>query len=381
MPDCSQGLKVKQRFSVPSRVAWAPSPFSLAVALRNPRSGQEIEAEAPRPATQELFRFDFRGLQDGVDVMARRKNFSKMPTFAEMKASEEKAQQDFFASINQLEFTDEGYPCKVPVFYRKQAGILGIFPARTRALQKALPKDPGLKPVKLFPGVSPLIIFSLQSLDTDIAPYNSILVIIPIRNPDFVGYFSPLDLLPGFELVRQGLIRRKQHWFVWRIPDDSYISYKLGYDFFGMPKFAADLTWEDQGEHILYTCADQGEKILAMRARKIHAPQRGKGIEIASLAYFYRDKLPMTEECRVLVKRGAVSLRPDHLALDLGESHPMAQELREVLITTRPLCSAYLPDTNLIIYEPGRWAGDVLEQFSRFFSAKERRRKAKTGKG
>ena len=60
----------------------------------------------------------------------------KMPTFAEMKASEEKAQQDFFASINQLEFTDEGYPCKLPVFYRKQAGILGIFPARTRGLSR-----------------------------------------------------------------------------------------------------------------------------------------------------------------------------------------------------------------------------------------------------
>jgi hypothetical protein len=236
-------------------------------------------------------------------------------------------------------------------------------------LRRLLPDDPSIRPIQILPGISLLIIGALENRITDIDPYNSILVVVPIRNPDSIGYFSPLKVIPGFEMIRQGLLRRLNHWFIWRIPDDSYISYKVGFESFGMPKFSADLTWDETLDWITYSAMDNGEQILTLKAKKIRTHSWGKGILINALAYFYRDRLPMTEYCKLKLNKAGISFRPGNLKLELGSNHAMADELKRVLISRRPLVYSYFPDSNLIIYEPGRWAPDVLKLFSGRYAA------------
>ncbi len=296
--------------------------------------------------------------------MERRRNFAKMPTFTQMKALEEEWGKDFFAGINQFAYQDEdGYSCKWPIFYREQRGILGVFPARYRALKSLLPRDPSIRPVQVLPGVSLLYITAIESADTDIEPYNSILIVTPIRNPEHIGLLSPLKIIPGYELIRQALLRGVQYWYVWRIPDDSYISYKAGYEAFGMPKFAADLSWEESGDRITYEARDNGAEILTLEAQKLPVHDLKEGYTMHAQACFYRDRQLMTEYARVLFKRAGVSLGGAKLKLRLGEDHPLARELRQALLSDKPLAWIYFPEDYMIIYEPGRWSLDVLDLF------------------
>jgi len=296
--------------------------------------------------------------------MERRRNFEKMPTFTQMKALEEEWEKDFFAGINQFAYQDEdGYSCKWPIFYREQRGILGVFPARYRALKSLLPKDPSIRPVQVLPGVSLLYITAIESAYTDIEPYNSILIVTPIRNPEHIGLLSPLKIIPGYELIRQTLLKGVQYWYVWRIPDDSYISYKVGYEAFGMPKFAADLSWEENGDRITYEARDNGAEILTLEAQKLATHELKDGYTMHALACFYRDRQLMTEYARVLFKQVGISLGGAKLKLSLGSDHPLAAELSQVLIGDKPLAWIYFPEDYMIIYEPGRWSLDVLGLF------------------
>jgi hypothetical protein len=276
--------------------------------------------------------------------MKRRKNFHRMPTFAQMKSFEDSWRENFFAGINQFAYEDEdGYSCKWPIFYREQRGILGVFLAKHRALKKVLPDDPAIRPVQILPGISRLIIGALES----------------------------------FELIRQGLLRRQNHWFIWRIPDDSYISYKAGFESFGMPKFASDLIWEEGDDDIVYSAEDNGEQIITLRAKKVRTHDMKRGILIHALAYFYRDRMPMTEYCKLLLTKAGFSL--GGLRLELGSNHPLADELRSVLLSRRPVFYSYFPESNLIINEPGRWAMDVLELFNRRMAAQKRGKSVRSG--
>lgn len=213
------------------------------------------------------------------------------------------------------------------------------------------------------PGVSLLYITAIESGDTDIEPYNSILIVVPIRSPEFIGLTSPLKLIPGYEIFRQTFLRKLQSWFIWRIPDDSYISYKVGYEAFGMPKFAVDLTWEETGDRIVYSASDKGEEILTYEAEKIKTYDLKKGYQLDAHACFYRDKLLMVEYGKVLFKKVGFSLGGSKLKLKLGDNHALADELRQVLISQNPLMWIYFPEDYMIIYEPGRWALDVLHLF------------------
>lgn len=296
--------------------------------------------------------------------MQRRRNFDRMPTFTQMKAMEEAYEEGFFSGINQFEYQDEdGYSCKWPIFYRSQRGILGVFPAKYRTLKRLLPKDPSIRPVQVLPGISLLYIMVIESADTDIEPYNSVLIVAPMRNPDFIGLLSPLKVIPGYELLRQLLLRGLQNWFIWRIPDDSFISYKVGYEAFGMPKFSADLTWEEKDDRITYSAVDDREEMFTLDAEKIKTYVLKKGITLNAMACFYRDRLPMMEYCKVMFKEFGFSMGGSKLRFKLGPNHPLSKELGEVLLSTKPLFWVYLPRDNMIIYEPSRWALDVLDLF------------------
>lgn len=296
--------------------------------------------------------------------MERRRNFDKMPTFVQMKAREQSYADSLFSGINQFEYQDEdGYSCKWPIFYREQKAILGVFAARYKDLRRLLPKDPGIKPVQVLPGISLIYMMVIESGDTDIEPYNSVLIVTPIRNPAFIGLISPLKVIPGYELLRQALITGIQNWFVWRIPDDSFISYKVGYEAFGMPKFSCDLTWEEEGNRIVYSAVDEGEEVFTVHVEKKKICSLEKGFILNALACFYRDRLPMMEYGKVMFKEFGLALGSRGFRLELGSSHPLSKELEEVLISTKPLAWVHIPQGNMVIYEPSRWALDVLDLF------------------
>ena len=266
-------------------------------------------------------------------VMERRKDYDKMPSFKEMKAREDAWKEDWYAGINQVENVYDGYEMKCPVFYPEQSVLVTMFLAKTRALKKELPDVPGLSPIQIFPGVTPLMLFAVSNQVTDIGPYDSLMVSIPIKDPNSIGYFHPLNLIPGFEMIRQGVFQKQVHTFCWRIPDDSYISYVLGYEFFGMPKFAADVLWEDRGKDIHFAVSDDDGHILTLEAKKLKTCERNKTIN--GLLYFTRDKLLMTEAFKNRPRQAGFSFNPKNVKLELGRDHPMAQELRRVLISTK----------------------------------------------
>ncbi|MEM1512344.1 MAG: acetoacetate decarboxylase family protein [Candidatus Jordarchaeales archaeon] len=239
----------------------------------------------------------------------------------------------FFEGVKQQEVVIAGKKGKVPIFYYDARAVMVVLPASARRLRELLPEV--YEPATLIPGVGLVAISAFNYRDTDIEPYNELAVAIILKRPYAGGVLSQLR-------------RRAFHVYIHYLPVDTEIALRGGVDYYNYPKFIAEFEWMDKNGEVSCKLSEKGEHILTVHGRKIKA----KGSQMLRFyTYLYMDKQPQWTEFRVNAEQYAMSWMSRGAKVELGE-HPVAQELRRTLLSTRPLMYMYLPKMQAILYGP-----------------------------
>lgn len=96
----------------------------------------------------------------------------------------------FFAQIPQHEVDCRGQPVRMPLFYRRSRMLQAGVAMHTAQVEPLLP-SPRLHPLRIAPGRCLMVVAVLQYTETDIGPYDEVLVGFPCTldhvSPQFVG--------------------------------------------------------------------------------------------------------------------------------------------------------------------------------------------------
>ncbi len=259
----------------------------------------------------------------------------------------------FFDGVSQADAEIAGQAVKMPIFYYDGSAITALFPARYGELRKLLP-DPRFVPARLAPGLGVVAVNCLEYRDTDIGPYNELAIAVLLSEP------TARPNLPGLALV-EALRRRQFHVFIQHLPVTTEVAFRGGVDFYNFPKFIAEIEFDDDGPRRRCRLAEGQEPILTLSGERLRTARAG---EEQYFIHLWMDRQPQRTEFKVNRLEFAATLRPDTATLELAEGHPIAKELRRLLISHRPLRYEYTPRFEAILYGPDRLSMPLLERLA-----------------
>jgi Acetoacetate decarboxylase (ADC) len=256
----------------------------------------------------------------------------------------------FFEGVRQADIDLHGDIVKLPIFYYDGESMTGIFPAKLGALRKLLP-DRRLSPARLAPGVGAIAINCFEYRDSDVGVYNELAIGIPLNFPAFRAN------LPGRAMLG-GVIRGQLDAFVHHLPVTTELALKAGRELWNFPKFVAAIDYT-QDEHTR-TCrlAEGAEHILTMRAPRT----RGNRTERTQLfSHTFQDGQPQVGEFKLLAQNSGQSIKLGAAELEIGDRHPIATELRGVLLSTKSIAAAYTPKMEGILFGPENISSRMIQ--------------------
>ncbi|HET9875548.1 MAG TPA: acetoacetate decarboxylase family protein [Mycobacterium sp.] len=257
----------------------------------------------------------------------------------------------FFDGIAQADLSAGGQPVKVPLFYYDGTAMTAIFPARLSRLRAALP-DPRIVPARLAPGVGVVGVSCFEYRDTDLGPYNELAISIILSEP----YFR--SNLPGRALT-SALRRHQFDAWVHHLPVTTEIARAAGVEYYNYPKFLASIDFTE--EHGRRTCrlAEGQEHILTLSGRTMPTAKPGK---LQFFSHLWMDRQPQSSEFKIQAAGMRERLSPAMATLTLGDQHPIARELNEMLLWRRPLYYHYLSRFEGILYGPEHLTAPLMFQ-------------------
>lgn len=259
----------------------------------------------------------------------------------------------FFDGVTQSDVTIAGQPAKMPIFYYDGTATSAMFAARLGALRRLMP-DPRLSPARLAPGLGAVAITCFEYRDTDIGPYNELAISVVLNEPWF------LPNLPGRALIAS-LRRRQLHAWVHHLPVTTEIARAGGVDFYNYPKFIAGIDFQESEERRVCRLSEGAEDILTLSGERIATP-RSEQFQLFS--HLWMDRQPQSSEFKINAIEMGVSLSPQAATLELGERHPIARELADLIVRRRPLQYQYLASFEGILYGPEHLSLPLLAQYA-----------------
>ncbi|MEM4447378.1 MAG: acetoacetate decarboxylase family protein [Candidatus Jordarchaeales archaeon] len=266
----------------------------------------------------------------------------------------EAERKGFFEGVKQQEVIIAGKKGKIPIFYYDARALMVVLPASASRLRSVLPEV--YEPATIVPGVGLVAISAFNYRNTDIEPYNELAVAIILKQPYAGGVLSQLR-------------KRAFHVYIHYLPVDTEIALRGGVDYYNYPKFMAEFEWIDRDGEVACRLSEKGEHILTVSGKKVRAE---KSRIMRFYTYLFMDKQPQWTEFRVNAEQHAVSWMPGKAKLELGE-HPVAKELKRLLLSTRPLMYMYLPKMQAILYGPMALSPHLLLEMFRSVPREELR--------
>ncbi len=244
---------------------------------------------------------------------------------------------EFFSGIKQWEFERNGHEFKLPVFYYDTTSFSAIYTGATRCIKALLP-HPSMKPIELYPGRCLVTFTCLEYRKTDIGPYNEVVIACPIS----FGHRP----IPGVTAATQ-MARHSYTTFIWQLPVTTEIARAGGVEFYGYPKFLADIDFELDGEWIRCDLTEGGDKILTLEGRVLRT---GKGKVTRLVSYSVSDGIPL----RANVLQNPIELghsnKRDAARLSLGGAHPIATTLEGIGLSKHPIAYQFSPVNEAILF-------------------------------
>jgi len=234
-----------------------------------------------------------------------------------------KLDEDFFDKYEYQIVEFEGEKYEFPVKYYDLQRIAAFFPASARKLKKYLPSKK-LKLYQPFPGISLILIiaFKYRKL-SNIEPYNEVGI--------------------GFPVVLKTNKQKYTGSYVIHLPVSTEDSCKGGIEFWGYPKFVADITFEETDKALTCFLRHENQDILEFRVNKLET----EALSEDSNSFTVKENKLLRSIIRTQGFSGK-SREKGGATLTLGE-HPISKEIEPLFRKTKSVLHAYEPKIQLIL--------------------------------
>lgn len=266
------------------------------------------------------------------------------------------SRDELFRGIEQVDTIIEGHKLRLPQFFRDTASFSALYPADIAALKALLP-DNRLRPARLMPGIGILSISVLQHGNTDIRPYNEVIISAVLTNPDFAN-------IPGYNLFQQ--VRSRQICsYIFHMPVSTEIARVSGVNGYGFARIRADISFIQSSENILCTLKDQEQLIFKFVGRKIETLSSDF---MENKYYSYQNGLPQHCMVKTVALRSGRSYGSKKVELILGDTHKISSDLISAMISRRALMYTYAPRIQSVLFGPENIQPSLLKtQMESFF--------------
>jgi hypothetical protein len=257
----------------------------------------------------------------------------------------------FFDGIEQADVETRGFVAPTPTFYPDAGLMEATFPARLSGLRRLLP-DPRFVPLRVAPGVGAVTIDCFEYRECDLGPYREVGISVLLVEPTFGSN------VPGRQFV--SLLRRRQgHGFVVHLPVTTEIALAVGVDLYAFPKFLADIAFQDTPRTRSCRLAEGQAHILTLTGERIATPNRRVW---QSFAHLWMNGQPQRGEVRMNQLQQGMSCRLGVARIELGDAHPIARELSDVLLSRQSIVYNLVPRQEAILYGPDHLTVPLLRR-------------------
>lgn len=243
----------------------------------------------------------------------------------------------FFEAVEQVpvEWRGEKYP--LPVFYYDLTSVMAYFLTPLEKVTSLLPSD-RLFPVRILPGRAVTAIIFYEYRDSDIGPYNEMLIGFPVT----IDKPAPLGL---------GMLTAEQKGasaYIWHLPVTTEIARDLGIDVAGYPKILSNITIDADSGWLRCRTEAAGQHVLTLSVRQPRTKlvERRWPLDAITVKEQKVQRIPAVMNLRKL----GGSLRSSDAKLETGD-HPIGREVA-ALGLGRALAIRYTPDSQIILSRP-----------------------------
>lgn len=244
---------------------------------------------------------------------------------------------DLFKGVGQEEVELHGMKAKMPVFYYDNTSFTAMFTASTDRVRPFLP-HPDMRPVEVLPGRCLIAFIAFEYRKSDLDPYNEFCI--------GVGVTFRKGQVPLVTMSSQ-FLRRSLSAYIWHLPVTTEIARVGGVEYYGYPKFIADIKFHREADRIRCDLAEEGKMILSLSGRTL-ATGTGKRLEYTT--YSIKDGIPLRTRILVDPIEFAQSMSRDAAKLEVGSGHPICEELKSIGLSEKPILYQYCPVTEAILF-------------------------------
>ncbi len=243
----------------------------------------------------------------------------------------------FFDPVEQVPVLWRGQEYPVPTFYYDLTSVMVHFLTPAAKLNALLPSD-RLHPMRIVPGKAVTSISFYEYRDSDIGPYNEMLLGFPVT----IDHPAPMGI--GLRIAERSGVAA----YVWQLPVTTEIARDMGIDVGGYPKILADISFQSDAGWLRCHARADGQDIVALSIRRPRTKLVNRRWPVDAITV--RDRQVQRIPAIVNLRRLGGSWMPSHARLDIG-THPIGNELSELGLG-RVLAIRYAPDSQIILSRP-----------------------------
>jgi hypothetical protein len=242
-------------------------------------------------------------------------------------------------SASARRFDIEGESLGFPSLYPDGSSAVGLFMASSSGAQELI-RDSGFEVAELLPGRAAFSLACVTYRESDCGIYNEISLAFFVKpkhgRPNRIPYLGTwLDIARGDAAT-----------YVWKLPVTSKLANDAGVLMWGFPKTIEEIEFERIDGRAVFTLRMGGREVLSYSVEASghrHLPRS------ASAVYTLYEGAPqvsfLESECHEVAARAGGG------RLELGD-HPVADTLRDLGISRRPVVSTWMGRTSFWVGPP-----------------------------
>lgn len=247
------------------------------------------------------------------------------------------AEPSFFEAVHRWEWPIPGAG-KVPVFFPSLSFVAAACTASTKQVLELLP-DRRMRPVDVMPGRCLVTIAGVQYRESDLGPYNELVVAVPIA--------FGAHALPVLDAVRQGF-GRAFNGFIWQMPVTTAVARDAGLALAGFPKFIADIRFEVDDRRVRCTLFEDGAPSVCLGA---DAGSDDGERQLKARGYTQPGRVPLVSTFLMRQTRFRDHVQRGAAQLDLGAGMT-ARTLRRLELGDHPVASHWCAQAQAMLCFP-----------------------------
>jgi len=238
--------------------------------------------------------------------------------------------------VTQKRSLKSGQEINLPVRYRHTRAIVGHFTAPIANVRKLLP-TPYLTPTLFLPGKAIVSVAAMEYTEiSDVEAYNEVSIMIPVQ-------YRPAINFPGLPLLFH-------NWFgtfgfyILHLPVTTQEACEFGIEFWGYPKFVADISFEETSNSRTCRLATGGDEILSLSVPKSAVKRCRKSYYTYTVqeGKLLRTRVDTDEKSTTkrLLRRASLSFG----------THNIGKELASLNLGNQSVEYSYAPEANSVLY-------------------------------